>query len=162
MNNKSIIQVKREINTARKQSRSNPYRNEIGDTVDGENTLSDLMGIRNLDSTGNQIVPQTVKEKLVTVFANFETQYKILGLYYAAGFTVEEISLLEGMAKQNVSISLRRAVKRLRKYLTVQEYDSIRWLLRDYKRIPGNVTVIDRSYLGTYTCQDREQFPYHK
>lgn len=164
MNNTSIGQLERQIITANKQSKRDPYRYETNDTsIDNGNSLSDLMSIKKVSkSNGRQGIPPLVKEKIETIFANHELQYKLLGLYYAGYFTIDEIADIESMQRDSVSRSLKRAVNRLRKYLTAAEYDSIRWILRDYKRIPSNLTVTDRSYETTYTCQDRKQFPYHE
>jgi predicted DNA-binding protein YlxM (UPF0122 family) len=164
LNNTSIKELGSQIVTARKQARANPYRHERDDLqIEDGNSLSDLMGMRNISEiTGKQIVPPLVKAKLEEIFSSFELQYKLLGLYYGAGFTIDEIADMESMKRDSVSRSLKRAVKRLTKYLTVAEYDSIRWLLRDYKRIPSNATVCDRVYETSYTCQDRKQFSYHE
>lgn len=164
MNNTSIKQLDSEIKIARKQAKSFPYRFERNDTaIEDGNSLSDLMTLRNIDSTtGMQIVPPLVKKKIDEMFEMYTLQYEILGLYYAAGFTIDEISVLENMQRDSVNRSLRRAVKRLQKYLTESEYDSIRWLLRDYKGIPSNLTRSDRSQLTSYTCQGKKSMPYHE
>lgn len=163
MNNTSIKQLESQIETAKDQGRNDPYRYETNDGYLDGNSLSDLMSLRNISATtGMQIVPPVVKDKLETIFASFELQYKLLGLYYASEFTIDEIAQMESMQRDSVSRSLRRGVARLNKYLTATEYDSIRWLLRDYKQIPSNATVSDRSYETTYTCQDRKQFSYHE
>ena len=44
-----------------------------------------------------------------------ETQYRRLWMYYVQGMTVEEISVAEGTAHQNVSKSIRAAWKKIKK-----------------------------------------------
>lgn len=165
MNNTSLNQLHKEIETARKQS-YDPARYEVGDVsvLEGEetgNNLSDYVTMRDEDLTldryytidGNpaedimrsdafkmpttiQTVPPMVKVKIEKIFENKPLQYELLGLYYAGGFTQSEISELKGMTQKDVQRSLLRGKKNLKKYLTDAEYDSIRWLLRDLKPLP--------------------------
>jgi predicted DNA-binding protein YlxM (UPF0122 family) len=157
--NKSIAQLHKEIETARREALVNFEKNpnkitkkkhERSDSVvmfdDGmSNTLADIVqSKRNTQSnTGVQSIPIEMQEKIEKIFTKQQHQYKLLGLYYAAGFTRQKIADDEGLKRQNVGTSLTQAVKRLQKYLSPSEYDSIRWALGDHKPLQGNCMTDD-------------------
>jgi len=165
MNNTSINQLHKEIETARQQALNDPYRYEREDQVVGSyaegNSLSDMV-VLNEGSPYVQSIDPVLKVKIEQLFESFPTQYDMLGLYYAAEFTVGEIAMMQGVTKQSVQTTLKRAKKRLIDGLTAAEYDSIRWLMRDFKPIAATSFEDWSEYETSNTCQDREQFPYHK
>lgn len=166
VSNKSIKQVHQEIENAKKDALTSKYitKNErsdverggqdYGDMYESGNSLSDIVvAKRNAQQSGHQIVPFLVKLKIEHLFEKQPIQYKILGLYFAGGFTFDEIAFMEDMKRPNVIASLKRGVKRLKDKLTEQEYDSIRWLVRDLKTIPATPKQNYEGYRSTYTAQ---------
>jgi predicted DNA-binding protein YlxM (UPF0122 family) len=129
VSNKSIAQLNQEVLTAKKQALRDPYQFERSD--DG---LSDMMTQR-LNISGSRNFPADVRQKIDNIFDKFPDQLKILGLYYDAGFTIDEIAEMQNSQRDSVARSLSRAKSRLRKTLTAVEYDSIRWAIGDPKAL---------------------------
>ncbi|KKC46782.1 hypothetical protein VE23_05940 [Paenibacillus sp. D9] len=160
--NKSINQLHKEIEQARKEAlKDYEKKNKIGikkhersDMVklatDGvANSLIDqILSKRYSQRNGVQTIPVEVQVKIEKIFAKHEHQYRLLGLYYGAGFTRMEIAELLGLQRQNVGKSLQQAMKRLKIYLSPEEYDSIRWALGDYKPLQATPRVSNRGYEG--------------
>ncbi|KRE33419.1 hypothetical protein ASG85_14210 [Paenibacillus sp. Soil724D2] len=138
--NVSIKQLTTEIKNAKAQALRDPYQFERSDMVIGlgeeANTLTDTVLTKNrMNISGTRNFPAEVREKVDAIFEKFPDQLKILGLYYDAGFTAEEIADTQGSQEDSVTRSLRRAKARLKKYLTAVEYDSIRWAIGDAKSL---------------------------
>lgn len=165
--NQSIKQINKEVVTAKGQSLSRYHDFEIEDKRLGfgtdSNSLTDVIeAARNRQGKGKQFIPLFVKQKIETIFENHPIQYRLLGLYFAANFTIDEIADIEDMDRSNVRKSLSRGKARLKKYLQDYEYDSIRWLVRDPKPVKSDVKRMEwKGYIDTYTCQGREPFSYH-
>lgn len=156
MSNKSIKQITNEIKTAKRESLSAKKLSftevHISELEDG-NTLIDIVSAqKNSQSSGKRKINPILNDKIKALFEKYPVQYKFLGLYYSGGFTTVEIAEMEYITRQSVEKTLRSAVKRLKKYLTESEYDSIRWLLRDGKQIPATVRMNYEGY-STYTAQ---------
>jgi hypothetical protein len=130
MKNTSVKQLNAEIATARKQALTDPHRYERPDTVEGQ-SLIDMVTSRPMQWSGKQIIDPFLSYKIERIFEKFPVQYKMLGLYHSARFTVGEIAEMEGVTQPSVTQSLRSAKARLKKYLTDAEYDSIRWAIWD-------------------------------
>ncbi|SFS70076.1 sigma-70 family RNA polymerase sigma factor [Paenibacillus sp. BC26] len=175
--NKSIDQLNKEIETAKREALKSTEKkpNQIGIkkhersdmvklTSEGvANTLIDqVLSKRVGQRSGVQKIPRDVKVKIEQIFAKHDHQYSLLGLYYGAGFTRTEIADILGLQRQNVGASLRSAVARLKKYLTPEEYDSIRWALGDYKPLQGTQPSIDHSkpYRGVHES-DYQHLKYY-
>lgn len=124
MKNTSIEQLHAEVSTAQKQALKDPYRYER--TSEGLVEKG-----KPLNNSGKKTFPAAVRDLVNVIFDKFPHQLKILGLYYDAGFTVEEIADMEDDIETNVARTIRRAKARLKKYLTAEEYDSIRWAIGD-------------------------------
>jgi predicted DNA-binding protein YlxM (UPF0122 family) len=172
--NKSLQQIQKEINIARKQAlRPNVVMyKEITDTITTDtegytNSLIDMVNEKELTleqaPSHVRTVPPHVKKRIDQIFAKFPKQLEYLGLYYAAAFTYSEIADMKSIAKNNVKLTVQRGVKRLKDKLTEQEYDSIRWLLRDYKPIRSTVKKGEwDGYIDSYSCQGNEIINYRK
>lgn len=136
MKNTSIEQLNKEVVTAKKQALSDPYRYERPDqvgTADG-NTLTEIVQMKKQQARDGKLTfPADVRAKVLVIFDKFPEQLKTLGLYYDGGFTVEEIAEREKSEVTNVARSLRRAKNRLKKYLSPEEYNSIRRFIGDHK-----------------------------
>lgn len=165
MKNKSIKQVHQEIENAKRDAltidgivRNERDDNETGgrdrgDFYESGNSLSDIVvAKKNAQQSGKQVVSPEVKKKIEIIFDKQAKQYMTMGLYYAGGFTIDEISDITGERRDSVVRTLKSGVKRLKKYLTESEYDSIRWLVRDLKTIPATPKTNYEGY-GTYNAQ---------
>ncbi|SEN18833.1 sigma-70 family RNA polymerase sigma factor [Paenibacillus sp. OV219] len=126
MQNKSIAKINNEVAAAKKQALRDPYQNER--TIEG---IADRAAPRN--NSGKITFPADVRAKVVQIFDKFPHQLMILGLYYDGGFTVEEIAARNDLEHPNVVKSLGRAKSRLKKYLSPEEYNSIRRFIGDHK-----------------------------
>lgn len=126
MKNTSIEQLNQEVSTAKRQALSDPYRYER--TAEGLTEKA-----KPLHNSGKLTFPAAVRKKVDGIFDKFRDQLATLGLYYDGGFTVEEIAEMQDSEVTNVARSLRRAKNRLKKYLSPEEYDSIRRFIGDHK-----------------------------
>ena len=173
MSNTSLKQTHTEIVNAQRQALRDPYQNERADTVRGSvdygeildagTSLGDIANAkRELQATGIQRVPDWVQFRINQIFEKFPVQLKYMGLYYAGGFTSQEVADIRGVERRVVEITVKRGVERLMNNLTPAEYDSIRWLLRDYKHLPSTKFTDYSGYETIYTCQAHKQFSYHR
>jgi RNA polymerase sigma factor (sigma-70 family) len=149
--NKSIAQIQNEVSAARKNALSEPHRYERPDMVlglsDEANSLTDIVASKEKGQRSTkQGMPDDLRGKVESIFEKFPHQYRLLGLYFAARFTMDEISEMIGYPKGHVSRDLNRAKTRLKKYLTNEEYDSIRWALGDAKTLQATPRVDDSEY----------------
>lgn len=138
MKNVSIEQLNKEVLTAKKQALSDPYRYERPDFVENRdgNSLIEIVQMKEQTNHSNKkTFPAAVRKSVDYIFDKFPNQLRILGLYYDGGFTIEEIADMDGTTKANISIGLSRAKARLKKYLSDEEYDSIRWAIGDPKKL---------------------------
>lgn len=134
MANKSVGQTKREAQTAKREALKNPYRYERADVING-NALSDIAALSESQSDiarshTQALAPELVK-RIADLFEKFPQQYEVLGLYFTGGFTVDEIARFTETTKGTVSVTLKRAVKRLKTKLTTGEYNRVRWYIGD-------------------------------
>lgn len=156
MSNKSIAQTLNEVGLAKKQALRDPYvferpdhmvgnKNETGHEHLG-NSLSDLIKSKEKSQPLYEQALAAMKGKIESIFDRYPHQYNLLGLYYAARFTMEEISEMIGYPKGHISRDLTRAKTRLRKSLTTTEYDSIRWAIGDVKSLQATERIDDSEY----------------
>jgi DNA-directed RNA polymerase specialized sigma subunit len=179
MKNASLKQLNKEVADAKGMAlkvntKKDGYRFETSDRVSGSvdygeffdagNSLTDIVAAKtSVQNSGKQTIPPMVNSKIEAILHYAPTTYKIMGLYYAGEFTVGEIADILDISHQSVSKALRKAKEILKERLFAEEYDSIRWLLRDPKPIPSTVKRGEwKGYLDTYNCQGREPFPYHQ
>ncbi|MDQ0898438.1 hypothetical protein [Paenibacillus sp. V4I7] len=147
---KSLNQIHREIENARAEALRDPRINEVSNvTVFDEkgyptNPLTDFMTYkRSNQQEGTQLIDPVLLAKIDKMFTKYQHQYKVLGLHYSGGFTVEEIAVDEKTTKGHISRSISRAKQRMQKYLSEAEYDSIRWYIGDREPIQVTAPVPD-------------------